>query len=262
MSLIDQKLVNENYLAKAGQLIAPLKSASYSALDVFLKRKILDVGCGPGIDTCNIAKMAPQLEKIVGLDFDERMVMAANAGAEAQGLAEKVTHMKADAYEVPFEDNYFCATRSERLLMHLPDPSRALLEMVRVTKPGGKLVIIDSDWSAMSTSTGNDQLERIISTHVLQDMLPNGYSGRNLIGQFNQLQLQDISLSVHAFHSTDPIIWRLFAQMDQVDQSAVAAGLVNADDIKNWHQQIAQHHQAGLFYASINLVMAVGTIPD
>lgn len=261
MTTIDQHQVNESYLIKAGEILGPIKKLSYEALNLQTNRKILDVGCGPGIDCSNMAKLTPQGWQFTGVDFDDRMIEAATAAAQQLGLSEKLDYQQADAYELPFEQSVFCATRSERLLMHLDNPELALSEMVRVTKPGGKLVVIDTDWASLSSATGNDLIERKICHHLANDMLPNGYSGRNLAGQFKDLQLENIAINVNAFSVNDPIVWRLMGQLDQVEQSAIASGVVTQEDISQWHDCIKKHFEAGKFHATLNLTLAVGTLP-
>ena len=262
MTTIDQQHVNESYLKKAGEILAPMKSSSYAALELPSKRNLLDVGCGPGIDAMHMAKLATPDTHITGVDFDERMIIAATETAKNLGLSDKLSFQKADAYELPFSDDTFCATRSERMLMHLESPEKALQEMVRVTRPGGKIVVIDSDWATLSSATGNDVLERKLSQHLVSDMLPSGFSGRNLPGQFNDLGLHNIEISVQAFYVNDPNVWRLIVQAEQIEQSAIANGIASQDELSQWHQAIEQHHEAGKFHATLCLTMATGVLPE
>lgn len=262
MATIDQQQVNESYLMKAGEILGPIKALSYEALELKSVGNLLDVGCGPGIDAINMAKITRDDCHITGVDFDERMITAATSTAEKLGLLAKLNFQQANAYELPFTDDSFCATRSERLLMHLDKPDLALAEMARVTKPGGTLVVIDTDWATLSCATGNDTIERKINHHQVHEMLPNGYSGRNLPGQFHELGLNNVAFSVHAFYVNDPMVWRLMVQMDQVEQSAIASGVVTQQEVQEWHNGIQQHFNAGKFHASLNLTLAKGKIPD
>lgn len=259
MAQIDQNQVDESYLLKAGEILSPIKSASYQALNLPASRTMLDVGCGPGIDCANIARLLPPGGRVTGVDFDPRMIAAAEASARQQGLSETLTYQQANACELPFADNSFCATRSERLLMHLDTPDTALREMVRVTRPGGRLVVIDSDWASLSCATGDDVIERRICHYLASTMLPNGYSGRNLPGQFNTLPLTNITTAVQSFTVTEPGVWRLMGQLDQVEASAIAAGVVTSREIEQWHNCIQQHFQQGKFHATLNLTMVAGS---
>jgi SAM-dependent methyltransferase len=100
---------------------------------------VLDVGCGPAPDT-----PAP-LGTLVGLDINPRYVaryVRADAGATR---ACRLSGVVASAAALPFADGAFDECRSAATLHHLPDPlaSRALREMYRTLRPGGRLAVFD-----------------------------------------------------------------------------------------------------------------------
>lgn len=90
----------------------------------------LEVGCGTGLILERIAREA---ERAVGLDLSPGMLEK----ARARGLEV----MEGSATELPFDDNTFDVTYSFKVLAHVPDLSRALAEMGRVTRPGGRVFI-------------------------------------------------------------------------------------------------------------------------
>ena len=91
--------------------------------------RLLDVGCGTGDDTRALPVRS------VGLDASAAMIgeAARRGGAFVRG----------DAHALPFADATFDGCRADRTLQHLADPERALAEMVRVTRPGGRVVVVD-----------------------------------------------------------------------------------------------------------------------
>ena len=93
------------------------------------KGKILDVACGTGY----YFESYPQKE-IYGIDISKEML------AHAKGKRNVVSVQVADAEKLPFKDNFFDATISTRFIMHIPNHKKVIEEMVRVTKPGGKIV--------------------------------------------------------------------------------------------------------------------------
>jgi SAM-dependent methyltransferase len=98
--------------------------------------KVLDVGCGPGNLTCDLATMVPQ-GSIIGIDRSEDVIQKANALASERGQSDRVTFEAGDVFNMPFEDNTFNIVHSHQVLQHVGDASKALTEMKRVLKPGG-----------------------------------------------------------------------------------------------------------------------------
>jgi len=126
------------------------RSASLEAGHVvnFVKpdSRILDVGCGPGSITIDLAELVSD-GHVTGLDISDGQFERARALAKERGL-ENVTFQMGDAYELPFEDESFDIVCSNTLLMHLSDPARGIAEMKRVLKPGGYICARDPHFSA------------------------------------------------------------------------------------------------------------------
>lgn len=136
-------LPDVRYLQAAAEHVADLKSQSLDALGLVPGAAVLDVGCGPGGDVQALA--AAKAYRVVGVDICRPMLGAARTDG-----ATSAAFICADAIRLPFSDSTFDAVRSERMLQHLPDPASAVTEMVRVTHPGGRLVLIDTDWASLT----------------------------------------------------------------------------------------------------------------
>ena len=96
------------------------------------KGKALDVGCGTGNLAVELAKNA-DLTSIEAFDFSPPYI----AYAKARGADSRINFQTADACAIPFADATFDLTLSMLVLAFIPEPQRAVREMVRVTKPGG-----------------------------------------------------------------------------------------------------------------------------
>ncbi|MCA5894819.1 methyltransferase domain-containing protein [Isoptericola sp. NEAU-Y5] len=109
---------------------------------------LLDVGCGPGTVTADLARILAGGE-VVGVDASAKVLDAARQHAEALGNTN-VRFEQADVYELPFADDSFDVVYAHQLLQHLSDPVAALREMRRVARPGGLVALRDADYAAMA----------------------------------------------------------------------------------------------------------------
>lgn len=123
-------------------------SAAYLLKHLSAGMSVLDVGCGPGTITLDLARIvAPG--KVVGIENVEAPLQAARAEAAARGDVTTEFQL-ADVMALPFEDASFDVVHAHQVLQHLTDPVAALREMARVCKPGGWVAARDADYAAMS----------------------------------------------------------------------------------------------------------------
>lgn len=109
--------------------------------------RLLDVGCGPGTITADLAgRVAPG--EVVGVDASPAVLELARATAIERGVP--VTFREADIGALPFDDDAFDVVHAHQVLQHLGDPVAALREMRRVTRPGGWVAVRDADYGAMT----------------------------------------------------------------------------------------------------------------
>jgi ubiquinone/menaquinone biosynthesis C-methylase UbiE len=100
----------------------------------------LDVACGPG---SVVAAFAARVRRAEGLDATEAMLEQARKLSVRQGLANVAWH-RGDACALPFADGAFDIVSCRYAFHHMQAPARALAEMVRVARPGGRIVVCDA----------------------------------------------------------------------------------------------------------------------
>lgn len=103
--------------------------------------RLLDVASGSGASALLAAREVDC--EVVGVEYAEPAVVAARSAAEAEGLGQRVTFLRADAEALPLPPDSVDAILCECSLCLFPDKSRALAEMRRVLRPGGRIVISD-----------------------------------------------------------------------------------------------------------------------
>jgi len=100
---------------------------------------VLDVACGPGLVACAFAR---QVRHVTGIDLTPAMIKRARELAREQGLAN-LDWCCGDVVPLPFADHSFSVVVSRLAFHHFPDPARVLSEMMRVCRPGGRVVVAD-----------------------------------------------------------------------------------------------------------------------
>ncbi|KAG7661100.1 uncharacterized protein J8A68_005391 [[Candida] subhashii] len=114
--------------------------------------KCLDVGCGPGSITVDFANYLPE-GSIIGVEPTPELIDTANQYKlkyiETTGKKlDNVSFQDGSIYKLPFEDNTFDLVHAHQVVLHLQDPTSALIELRRVTKPGGFVCVKDADIDA------------------------------------------------------------------------------------------------------------------
>ena len=99
----------------------------------------IDVACGPGTFT---RPLSARVGKAIGVDLTPAMVEKARAEAAQDGIAN-IEFVSGDIYALPFADNFADIVSCGYAVHHMTEPQRALAEMARVVRPGGRLAITD-----------------------------------------------------------------------------------------------------------------------
>lgn len=120
------------------------KDLIFSLASVKQGEKALDAGCGTGVYSIELSKKGAVT---TGTDISENMLGLARAKARKDGL--KIDFVAADALALPFRDDYFDLVLSVGMLCFVKEREKALLEMRRVLKPGGRVVAgVLNKWSS------------------------------------------------------------------------------------------------------------------
>lgn len=120
--------------------------------------KGLDAGCGTGFYTLMLAEAAGVRGHVTGLDIEEKFLAKGRSLASKSGLTERVSFIKGDISNLPFEENLFDWAFSMDLVGYLKiDPVLLLKELARTVKPGGIIYILN--WSSQMLLPGYPVLE-------------------------------------------------------------------------------------------------------
>jgi ubiquinone/menaquinone biosynthesis C-methylase UbiE len=253
--------VDSDYLQLVARVVAQYKQRTYALMHMEPGHAVLDVGCGPGTDTIPLAQLVGNTGQVVGVDYDEAMIAEADQRAVEAGVSAWVAHRHAGATALPFESATFDSSRSERLFQHLPDPDPALSEMVRVTRSGGWVVVLDTDWNTLSVDTTEVEIEQRLKSYRLEHHVHNGYAGRQLYRLYKEQGLVDLAVEMCPIYVTDHAVDRRGAMWDEVEEGALAAGRVTAGELRRWHASLEQADAQGVYFASLTQTLVAGRKP-
>lgn len=111
-------------------------------LDFSPTTKLLDVSCGTGELLLELSKRkSALLENLFGVDFSEEMLTKAR-----EKLSSRITLQQADVHDLPFKAESFDFATSTEAFHHYYNQEKALSELVRVTKKGGKVIVVDANF--------------------------------------------------------------------------------------------------------------------
>ncbi|MCL1475354.1 class I SAM-dependent methyltransferase [Argonema antarcticum] len=142
--------------------------------------KLLDCGCGPGTISLGLARIIFP-GTVTGIDREISQINIAIENAKKQDISN-ADFIEGSIYNLPFPDNSFDAVFSHALFEHLAEPLKALSEIKRVLKPGGKVGIRSPDWGGFLIAPETPQLKEAIAFYqfIQQQNGGNPYVGREL----------------------------------------------------------------------------------
>jgi len=185
---------------------------------------VLDIGCGPGTITVELARLtAPG--RTIGIDAADEVIEAARALGEDDSPA-RVEFRTGDVMQLPFADGSFDVVHAHQVMQHLADPVGALREMARVCRPGGIVAARDGDYEAMTWYPGDPDLDAWLVMYRAVASANGGEpdAGRYLLHWAHQAGMTDVSASasVWCFATEEDRNWWGDLWADRVLQSAIA----------------------------------------
>lgn len=223
------------------------KHASYDLVGAMPGAHVLDVGCGTGDDVNALAARVGRHGSATGVDSSPALIR----NARQQAHPSSIFHV-ADACALPFDNACFDGVRADRVLMHIPEPDRAIAEMARVLRPGGQLVITEPDWYTLVVDPGDPDIgNRLLAAHFAR-VIQNPAIGRTLVHRLSAAGL----LSVRIADYKNTVLYnlaaadRLFGLIAAVAESdTLLPG--HTREVTAWRQALEAADHRDLFLCSL-----------
>jgi len=193
--------------------------------------RVLDVGCGSGVLTRTLARQVAPGGRAVGLDTSSAMLKVARELADEAGLGGLVEFQVGDCRQLPFPDASFDAVVAATTLCHVPDPGRALAEMVRVTRPGGRVGVFDLDGDLTLFAHPDRELTRRIVAAFSDQGWVNSWLVRELPARFADLGI--VNVKTRGFMPLESGGYYVI-RAERSAEVAVQIGAITGDEQARW----------------------------
>jgi SAM-dependent methyltransferase len=247
------RLVHCLDLLQTEPFYAGYKARTYELLAARRGHLVLDLGGGTGDD-------ARAIEQATGARVtlaDSSQTMAAEA--KRRGL-ERV--LRADGYRLPFPSSTFDAVRADRVLQHVLEPLAVLGEMIRVTRAGGRVVVVDPDYATQVVDVDDHQLARRVLGFRADVMLRHGTQAHRMPGLFGlaglvNVLVEPMTLVVRNPEAVDGVmgLWTWAA-------TAAERGALSAGDAERWPRLLDAAVNSGRFLYAVTFFITAGELAD
>jgi SAM-dependent methyltransferase len=199
--------------------------------------ELLDVGCGPGTITVDLARrVAPG--RVIGIDRAPDVLAQARVHAHEQGVSVELR--VGDLYELPFPDASFDVVHAHQVLQHLTDPVGALREMRRVLRLGGVLAARDADYACFAWAPPDPLLSRWLELYraVARGNGGEPDAGRFLKGWALDAGFREVQTTSSTWTFADPAScawwggsWADRCELSALGEQAIGYGLSTRDEL-------------------------------
>jgi ubiquinone/menaquinone biosynthesis C-methylase UbiE len=233
-----------------------LRAWAQNALALRPGERVIDVGCGTGSQTQVLAAAVEPSGDALGIEASPALREVAEQRAEAAGSPARFRD--GDALALPLPDATADVVWCERVLQHLSEPDRAVGEMARVLRPGGRVALIDSDWATALLHPGDPEAVAALMSGALT-AAANPYSGRRLLGQLSAAGLViDDQGSQALLQDNSTVQWPLVRMMGE---SAVRRGRMTEAQREHLYEELADAAQRGALHMSVTMFAVVAHRP-
>jgi SAM-dependent methyltransferase len=176
-----------------------------AALDAFAPgpgQRLLDAGCGAGEVARELGALVGPAGSVTAVDFSADHIAVARERQDGG----PVRYLVGDVTALDFPDGEFDGARAERVLQHLADPDAAIRELARVTRPGGRVCVIDTDWASLVyDGLDGDVFDRVLEKFAaMSGSLRSATMGRTCRGRMVRAGLVDVDTLPVTLRFTDP----------------------------------------------------------
>jgi arsenite methyltransferase len=235
------------------------RDATLRALDLRLGERVFDVGSGPGLLAAEMAQAVGPTGHVTGLDISDAMLTISQRHANELDGTGRLSFVKADATALPFADATFDAATSIQVYEYVTDLPSALTELHRVLRPGGRALILDTDWdSIVWHATDADRMRQLLAAWMKRFADP--HLPRSLASQLRaagfQVNQPEVLVLLNPEYRPDTYS---VANGEIMADFAVARGGLTREEANAWMADLDQLGRDGRYFFSLNRYLFLAT---
>ena len=238
--------------------VAAQRQAALRVLGLTLGERVLDVGSGPGLLALEMGLAVGPTGTVCGIDISEDMILMSRT--RCAGLPW-VGFQTADATTLPFPDNSFDAAVATQVYEYVGDMTTALAELYRVLCPGGRALILDTDWdSIVWHSSDRARMERVLlawDEHLDDPHLPRTLPLR-LTRAGLQLKRHEVIPLFNSRYEPNTYSHGIIREI----VSFVAGKGVSKEEARAWADDLRTLGEAGSYFFSLNRYLFLAVKPE
>jgi ubiquinone/menaquinone biosynthesis C-methylase UbiE len=239
---------------------ARLRRGFLSLAGIEAGMRVLDVGCGTGVVTRDIAARVGAGGAAIGVDPSRALLAVARRRNRGRAPGARPTFRHGDGLALPFPPASFDVTLAVTVLLHVPAGDRILAEMLRVTRPGGRVAVLDQDFGTLALDVPDRALTRRIVDGHAERVYAEPWSGRTLA---RRLRLAGLArVRSRAFVVVDRAYDDYVrAMLERRVELVTGWGVVPAAEARRWLRSAEAAAARGDFFMSLNYYGAAGVRP-
>jgi arsenite methyltransferase len=230
------------------------RSQVLKALALREGERVLDIGSGPGLLAYDMAAAVGRDGRVYGVDMSEDMLTMSRKRCADQPWTE---FQRADATNLPYPDDSFDAAVSTQVYEYVVDIPAALAELYRVARPGGRVVVLDTDYGSLVIHTKNEaRMERVLSAwneHFVHAGLPRTLSRQLRHAGFTIRQRDVIPMFNPEYRENT----YGKGSLEIMATFAVGRKGISQEEADAWLAEFTELDKQGMFFFSLNRYLFV-----
>lgn len=217
---------------------------------------VADLGCGTGTEAIRLAHLVGPDGVVIGVDPSPAMATATAERAAEQGV--RIELVERDGRDTGIADARCDAVRCERVVQHIGDLDTLVAEARRITRPGGTVVLADTDWGSLMIHPGDPVLVRGLRSLFERGPMAEAWAGRKLPKALSDGGLVDVSYRLFPVEADAEVTRPMAPVLERIAE----AGRVTSEELDAFFAEVRPAMEAGVGLWAFTMVVASGRVPD